>query len=614
MPRGESNNNSSSNTGKIIAAAAASIVAAGAVWYFLIRKKNHAETLDEEDNFIAKPTKQQTGTSPSSPAAKSGNEGMKEVGKSGASSTDDLALQHSFGGDMLYKEATSGFQMPGEPDAEGNVSFPHLHFAFKLEPKWIIAEEVSPVPSVATIQLQHESTIGKDIHQAMPGDFPTCVIAVEDVSSEGATVEDVKNRSIQMITMQFHMMTQGQARPQMDKDIATNVGPFKHYTEFTIHTPFFNLTMIYYLAISQHRVYNLQFMAKPELVGKYRTEIANMARSVVLLSDPAAEDFTQTGYLIVPIYNGDGQVKVPPSWKLSDVESKLPVSIVPPETIIGKMKTSSSLRPETVLVLNKAPNVEGLEKTRTEMVCSDASVEFSEYKLQGPAGHTAQHLKVCHFPSNKNVWVVSGPTRISDQVMLDNTLGQVCKSVSTTEPAPNKDGGYTFVSTRFGFSFKAKKGGKIMESSIGEKVIMYGPLGGMDPSVMMNQQSPPTEEQMRAAQEQPIVTIRCGDPETDPDCKETLAEWKRNVEQQAKSGDAPLENIRLGKIGGRDFLLFDSKDMVEVGEGAKEERMAKMFVCIHERKSTMVRWEAPTGVFRKYEHMMNEMLESLEVF
>ena len=124
-------------------------------------------------------------------------------------------------------------------------------------------------------------------------------------------------------------------------------------------------------------------------------------------------------------------------------------------------------------------------------------------------------------------------------------------------------------------------------------------------------QMQPSEEQMQAAQEQPIVTIRVGDPSNDPDCKRTLDEWEANVKTQTEGN---LKHIARETIANNNFLTFESQDMVEVGEGRKEERKAKMFVVLCGERSTMVRWEAPKGAWPKYQGMMNQMLESLTVF
>jgi hypothetical protein len=136
-------------------------------------------------------------------------------------------------------------------------------------------------------------------------------------------------------------------------------------------------------------------------------------------------------------------------------------------------------------------------------------------------------------------------------------------------------------------------------------VVVYLPFGGPDLSSGGGQ---PTEEQYKAAQEQPIVTIRIGDPETDPDCKETLDAWVDNVLEQG------LTNVRKEKFGDVEFLTFESKDEVETGGDRREERMAKMFVTILNRRSTMVRWEFTIGAWEKYDAQMNEMVKSLKVF
>jgi len=519
-----------------------------------------------------------------------------------------MVTQQSFAGDALYREETDGYSLPGVADENGNVSFPHLHMKLKLEPRWLVQEEVAPVPTVALVHLMHEDFAGKDPReQMMPGQIPVVMISCEDTSAEGGTLDDAKEKAKNMGMMQLHMMGQGMFPPQLTKDSSADVGHFKRIVEISQRTPHFELQVINYFGIKNGVVYSFQMMASPSLVSKYRHDFATMVRNCELLDNPAQDNFTSVSYIIAPMKDkSTGSFKVPSSWNISKGENKIPASICPESTVLAACQSASAQRPEYVIIVNAEPNTAELTKIDSKSATVLDDVQFTEYKSKESS--KPKHYKIFKHPS-ESLWLVSGPVTLDNQLVGDVVFANVLKSVSTTSPAPisasNCSGHYK--SERFGFEFDVRKGGKIMEASIGEKVVMYAPYGGLDQS--SGQQ--PTEAQIQAAQEQPIVTIRVGDPETDPDCKETLDEWASNVKSQSEGG---LTNVRKDTIGDVEFLTFENKEMVEVGEGRKEERMAKMFVTICNRRSTMIRWESTTGVWRKYEGQMMEMIRSVKVF
>jgi hypothetical protein len=210
----------------------------------------------------------------------------------------------------------------------------------------------------------------------------------------------------------------------------------------------------------------------------------------------------------------------------------------------------------------------------------------------------------------------AAPARIVTQL---ETLAHIAASFGEDEePASDvvqpcgSDANYSrFYSNKFGCSFAVRRNGRVIENRVGEPTIMYGPLGSGIPSAGGD-----VEAAMRDAEEHPFVTIRVGDPATDPDCRATLDEWEERVredmltEDGAATSDLKRERLR----DGREVLSFKHKAMVEVGEGRSEERVAKMYVLLHGDRTTLVRWEAPTGVFARYENMMKDMVNSIRTF
>jgi hypothetical protein len=269
-----------------------------------------------------------------------------------------------------------------------------------------------------------------------------------------------------------------------------------------------------------------------------------------------------------------------------------------------------------VLICNKKPrlNIDGVETVRNnELVSEESGVTVTEIKV----GIHTKHIKIYEGPvapggGDKRYWLVTGPTSKHNMVATDGLFANVVTSISDA-PCPSATG-VRYQSPNYGIAFDARPGSKIMETRLEKSVVLYAPLGQHE----INPNEMPTPEVIAKIREAPTVQIRVGNPSNDEDCRESLDEWEKQVKGQR--AQANLKNIRRFKInegaeGEREFLAFDSQEMIEVGMGQREERMAKMYVTMQDGQSALIRWEAPTGMMLKYEHtLVTPMLNSFAMF
>eukprot|EP00656_Telonema_subtile_P040922 TRINITY_DN46003_c0_g1_i1.p2 TRINITY_DN46003_c0_g1~~TRINITY_DN46003_c0_g1_i1.p2 ORF type:complete len:145 (+),score=30.99 TRINITY_DN46003_c0_g1_i1:213-647(+) len=133
------------------------------------------------------------------------------------------------------------------------------------------------------------------------------------------------------------------------------------------------------------------------------------------------------------------------------------------------------------------------------------------------------------------------------------------------------------------------KEGSVIVSKISEGSTIYSPVG---------------MEVLQAGGDAPTVTIRVGDPKNDESCAEDLASWRAKLRSES---DSQIKEINDTTLGGLPAITFSTQEMAEVGPGQQSEVKSTIVIAVKDGLSTLIRWEAPTGAYRKFERQMNQV-------
>lgn len=637
---------SKSNVGKVVAGVAAAALVGGAVWWYLKGRNGSSEDADAQISV-----KKASGTTSSSSSSSSGATAAKATfasarGKEAADAPDmgvSAATTSMFdaedrangmfatgpssgsglGGNELRRENSDAIVMPGQADAKGRVNFPALRVWLQLAPGWSVSEEPQlPTPTAAMVQMQHKRFEHVDIHEVPPGEVPIVVLMVEDLGSEGVDATTFATKGKQMLEQQLRMMCQGMLQPRCLKDASASVGPFTHVLEYELRSGFMGVHAICYSTVQNGMGYQFQIFLKPELMAEFRPDFFSMASNFQITPEPASDNFDRESFLWMPLRSKqndnvsgvfsmdgddprdavDGSFKMPPGWLIAKEQCRIPNAIIKKETILCAIQTPSVSKPEVCVITNVKPRTDA---DGIDVIKADADydgVTMTEVRV-GAAG---KHIKIFESPCGQ-FWLATGPTAKHNQVIHNELFANIAASVQLGSKPPTKTG-VRYMSYKYGVAFDVRPGGKILETRLEKQVIMYAPLGQHE----INPMEPPSMEVMQKIRESPTVQIRVGDPASDEDCQKDLAEWKKSVEKQAKQ--THLKNIRIESRNGREFLMFESAEMVEVGMGRSEERTARMFVTMNGIRSCLVRWEAPSEIVLKHTNLINAMVDSIDVF
>jgi hypothetical protein len=577
-----------SNTKKYALLAGGALVAAGAAWYFL-RSKAEDDTPQvivskraTTTAATAAPTASAPRSATSAPAAAEGSTtssatrpaAQQQPQQQGMSreTTSALVTEYSFSDNRAAVDETKpkAFQPP-VPDAQGFIYFESVGVRIQAARGWTIAEETSPMPNVAMLSFSKQEFNDRNA-TGMPGEVPVVLLSIEDISNECISVDEFREKSKMMAMAQMQMMTNGLFQPNVTEDskLSTPAGAFTHILLYDLRTPYFALQVMNLTAVIDGLAYILQVMCNGNEFASVRREVMEMAKTADIDRRPAPKDFRSVSN--VSVTGAGGRAAIPAAWSVEKKSATNP---------IFKFQTASTSRAETIEVYNAgSENAIDLTKPNATNKRTVRAIEVTDF---------GNSLRVAQ---KGDVIVACKPKHSGAVVTTDDVLAAIADSVSFVDGGKESQ---RYVSKALKLAFDVEGKGRLIESRVSERILVYAPLGlPTDPS---------------QAQESPMLTVRVGDPSNDPDCRTSYDEWLRRIKEET-DGDS-VSDLKKDTINGRECVTFINKEMTETGPTTKEERTAKVIIFLTGVRTTMLRWEAPSGAWRKFENRLNGVLSSL---
>lgn len=555
---------------QIIGGVTAGLVIGGIV-YAVTRKSR--KSADDELDFRPAPQTNTASVKPSEAAPD-----LSPATASSAQFTREYSFRPNEDNEKMLEEALleqAAAQAKSRPavanNADGRTVFSHLGVSLKATGGWVVREEPSPMPNVAMITVTKPEFAEKQSNPEDMGSVPIILLSVEDISSENLDLQEFKEKSKQMALSQMMMMTNGMVQPQMKFDDHLSVGPFKYCLEYAQSMPpYFELSVCNLLAAQGGLAFVFQIMCSPNVMQQYKSTFMDIARTFELIPSGDAS----VGTLCVSA----GRVKsvnIVPSWSWT----------VPSSNTLLQFQTPSSAKSEQVSLFD-ATNTPAFtlqdEKTVDGVVVGRWMEGRNESKV---------------FKFGSVVAIVKPLQKPRVQINESNVISMI-KSVQLRESAGEESSIY--VNNDHGYKFDTINGSRVVASRVGGGTVVYAPLGiPSDPTKPVD-----------AEESGPTVTIRVGDPDTDPDCADSLDAWEERMETEKASGH--ITSVQRITVSGLPCLTFTSKDMQEIGPGQRLEVVGKVFIFVRGGKTTLIRWETPTGLWRKYEPKMNRFMDSFK--
>jgi hypothetical protein len=488
--------------------------------------------------------------------------------------TSSLVNEYSFdgkGAEPAAAEAPRPYQPP-VADANGVIFFDSVGVRLQLTKGWSASEETTPMPNVAMLSFS-KAEYAQRQQTGMPGEVPVVLMSIEDISNEGIPIDEFREKSKMMALTQMQMMTNGMFQPNVleDTKLAEPIGPFTHSLMYELKTPYFGMQVMNLTAVIEGLAYILQVMCNAQEFTAVRKEAVNMAKTAAIARRAAPADFRTVS--AVTATSQGGSVAMPPSWTLEKATASNPIFV---------LTTASQSRAESV-----------------EVHKADASGAVDLSKAQAKSSKDIRGVTVTDYgttmrvATSGNVVVVCNPKHSGSVVTTAETLASICESVNFSATADDDKLTYHSEALKLGFNLHPK--GKIIESRVSERILVYAPLGlPKEPS-----------------DEMPMLTVRVGDPSNDPDCRTSYDEWLSRIQEET-DGESTTD-LKKDTVNGMECVTFVSKEMQEVGPGQKEERTAKVIILLSGIRTTMLRWETPSGAWRKFEGKLKSVLNSLRI-
>lgn len=566
---------------QLIGGIAAGLALGGIV--YVATRKSSSKQAEEEDafkpsNVVPAPVEQQPKAAPKAADAAPALAQMSPETATSSQFTREFSFRVNEDNekmleDALQEQATA--QAKARPvavlnNADGRTSFAHLGVSLKPPAGWLVREEPSPMPNVAMITVTKPEFAEKQANPEDMGSVPIILLSVEDISAENLDLFEFKEKSKQMALSQMMMMTNGMVQPQMKFDDALTVGPFLHCLEYAQSLPpYFELSVCNLLAVQGGLAFVFQIMCSPSVMNQYKSTFMDIARTFQLIPGGDAA----VGTLVLSA-GRVAAVNVVPSWSWT----------VPSSNTLLEFQTPSSTKSEQISLYD-AENTPAFTLQDQKTVDGVVVGKWMEGRNESKV-----------FKFGKVVAIVKPLMKPRVQINEANVISMV-KSAKIRDAAVDEDS-CVYINADHGYKFATVKGGRVVASRVGGGTVVYAPLGIP---------SDPTKP-VEAEETGPTVTIRVGDPDTDPDCAENLDAWEERMEAEKASGH--ITGVQRVNVAGKPCLTFTSKDMQEIGPGQRLEVVGKVFIFVHGRKTTLIRWETPTGLWRKFEPKMNRFIDS----
>lgn len=406
----------------------------------------------------------------------------------------------------------------------------------------------------------------------VPGALPAVILTIEDVSVENLTVIELKEKSKTMAFQQIYQMSGGQFRPEVNLDTPEKNGVFEYTLEYSQSIPpYMDMRVSNLITIKNGLAYCFQLVANPQVFAQYKGAFMKMARSVEVAETPE-RPFEQNPH-VQNIINGIS-IKVPTSWSFSATGTQ-----AAGERLV-EFKSASETKTELISVFKG--DAQGVESFK----------EDSSKVIDGVTIRTLKDGKKSRVVASHNGYsVVVAPIKISTSLMDLSTIAGVAKSITENDGTTAR----RFINTTDGYEVPVGTKGSLVCSKIGCGTVIYAPAG---------------MEAMQSGEEAPTATLRVGNPNNDKSCASSLAEWRERL-----SGEENIGDITSTTLAGLDAITFTSTEMTEVGPGMRSEVKSKVVIAILASGDTLlIRWECPTGPWRRYESQLNNLLKEIIIY
>lgn len=453
----------------------------------------------------------------------------------------------------------------------------HLGISVKVPSDWEVREELSPVPNVAMVTVWNPEFANMP-NAEVPGAVPVIILSVEDIHGENLSLAEFKDRSKELSMQQMLMMTGGAIQPVVRRDAAIQEGCFRQLLEYAQSMPpFFDISVINLLEVRNGLAYVFQIMANPHVMAEYRSLFMQIARDIAV----TPMENSSLGFLRV--FTGKVSVDIDTTWNWT-----IPGDDSDASAALATFELTSTVKAERISLYEtaKVPETDHKHRGAKEM---DGAKMVSSF-------NGTQERKVFTYGGYA---LVVEPTQRAISFLPEAAVVLALKSAKAcTDEARPRDGA-TFLTTEYGYKFDVVGTGRVVSTKLGKGTVVYAPLGI---------QQDMTKE-MTPEDQGPTVTVRIGNPETDPDCMSTIEEWKTRIDAEAATSD--LSNIKIVNLKGEKCLIFKSKEMQETGPGGEKTEIAgEVYIFVREGVTTLIRWEVARSQWRKFERDLSTFLES----
>jgi len=564
-----------------IGLAAIGVSVVGGIVYYL--KKKNAEKKDDVQEFGIV---ERSGTTPLVTEESVGEFAFKREKSYDVDSL--LNREPSTTGDAIQSRASSASTAASSlPDkavtnaAEGVYVYDNLGCVLRLPKAYKVADDMSPVPNVAMVTIQHVDYASPG-QSEMPGASPVLILSVEDTSMEGLDLFEFKEKSKATAMNQMYMMTNGMVPPKINIDGPLEVGSFKMGLQYDMISPFMQMKVLNLITLENSLAYVLQFMASPAIYAKHESEIMEIARNIQITKLPFTGPPSHT---IVQSKKGGFTISIPVNWVVTSVARDERSALV--------ANTPSPTKPESIeLLRSKGPvwtpeQLEAICKedrgTRDKMSMKDG-VTVMKYK--NVASHDVLVL------SRDSFCLKVTPIKAATSTLAESEL---LKILNGAIPTATEDS-MRYRNLRNSYSFTCKENSRLVESRIGDNAVTFAPEG------IQNDPNSPDAT--------PIFTVRVGDPSTDKECEASLEKWMERLTDESSKSEVSMQELRYDTFNEHKCVSFTQQEMQEIGQGQREEHKAKIIVFVEGGKTFMLRWETPSGVWRKYESKLYRLMDS----
>lgn len=558
----------------VVAGIAAGVLVGGAALYFTRRKE------EDEPTFEQRPAINGSSTSPDSQVVSA----PATAAAGAAESPSSLSTQYSF---KLSEQNEHALQEQRKAEMaavaagmprEGVLEYPHLGLVLALPAGWMALEDVSPAPNVAMINISKPEFAERASNA--DGTVPVVLMSVEDISNEHFTLEEFKDKSKNLALTQMLMMTRGMFQPVVTFDGPLNVGPFKHCLEYVQNTPYFAMHFMNLIVTEGGFAYVMQLMGSPQIFEQYKSDVMTMARNMHVLSIPQPKSVLSTSFALVTVPGAT--FRMLPAWIFASGQSAT--------GSLATLRTPSQSKPDTVMLFknSNAPDC-GAMQLVSEQKRGDITIR------QLKSTTTAKETKI--YKSAQFTLVVT-PDVHPSPVVADDACCETLESVAPVDASPSKTS-LQYFNYKHGIQFDLLEGSKLLESRVGDRTIIYAPLG----LASLSQE-----------EEGPMMTIRMGNPTNDPDCRPDLDSWLQRLEDESANSEGVISRPRRDMLHDAiPCLRFDSKEMQEVAPGQQDERQARVYIVMRGMETIMIRWESPANIWARHERKLTALLDSFKV-